>query len=518
MYRYFATFVLFCMFTTDLLALLHKSHPDTVAIRDGRRTVTVGDLLTLSARLAAGLRRIGVAPGDTAVLAAKPDADFIALVYAALRCGLRLAVIDPEMGRDNYREKLRQLSPDWAFVDSRLLLLQEHPLLRRLYFRFSKNGMYFPEQPGLRMLSTGPRLPLRQPHTPLRALVHTPEDQEPPMRLPDETEFLITYTSGTTQEPKGVVHSVGALYAGVDRIATLLREGGNKSVATHLPYFALIGLNAGVEAHLWAYKSSAAAKIRFIEQHKITTLFSPPCDYLPLIAYCEQERRKLPACLRQIFFGSAPVYRAFLERLLPHVPAHVRLTCLYGMTENLLVAAIDGRDKANFPTDAGDIVGRPVPGVSVKIASDGEIMLHSPQTYSRYLHLDNREVWHASGDLGYLREDGSLVLTGRKKDMIIRRNFNLYPGLYEPTINRIPGVTESAFIGIYDPVQCDETVVLVVETHQHLREAALRRALEFGPYSIDREAWPDRIVFATLPRKGRQSKVDKQALRALYGR
>lgn len=505
------------MFTTDLLTLLHKSAPGTVAIRDGRRTVTVGDLLTLSARLAVGLQRLGVVPGDTAVLAAKPDADFIALVYAALRCGLRLAVIDPEMGRDNYREKLRQLSPGWAFVDSRLLLLQEHPLLRRLYFRFSKSGMYFPEQPGLRVLSTGPRLPLRQPHTPFNTLLQAQEISAPPTQLPNETEFLITYTSGTTQVPKGVVHSVGALYAGVDQIATLLREGGNKRVATHLPYFALIGLNAGVEAHLWSYRSSAAAKIRFIEEHEITTLFSPPCDYLPLVAYCEQKRRKLPACLRQLFFGSAPVYRAFLERILPLVPAHVRLTCLYGMTENLLVAAIDGRSKAMQPTEAGDIVGRPVPGVSVKIAPDGEILLHSPQTYSRYLHLDGREEWHASGDLGFFQGDGTLVLTGRKKDMIIRRNFNLYPGLYEPTINRIPGVTESAFIGYYDPVRCDEIVVLVVETHQPLREPDLRKALEFGPYSIDREAWPDRIVFATLPRKGRQSKVDKQALRALYG-
>ncbi len=200
---------------------------------------------------------------------------------------------------------------------------------------------------------------------------------------------------------------------------------------------------------------------------------------------------------------------------MPVLPDHVRLTCLYGMTENLLVAAIDGREKAQLPTDAGDVVGKPVSSVEIKIADDGEILLRSPQTYTRYLHLERRDDWHASGDIGHLDAAGRLVLTGRKKDMIIRRNFNLYPGLYEPTINRIPGVTESVFVGVFDEKKQDETVALFVETHQPIAESTLRRALEFGTYSIDREALPDVIVFAKLPRAGRQSKVDKNALRRL---
>lgn len=504
------------MSTNQLLSLLRERAPDTIAVRDGDHLVTVGDLLERSGQLAAGLQQLGVVPGDMAVLAAKPDAGFIAIVYAAMRCGLRLAVIDPEMGRDNYREKLRQLVPQWAFVDTRLLLLQEHAWLRRLYFRFSKKGLYFPEKEGLRIISTGPRLPLKQTHVPLRNLFVAPLPEAETQLQPADTEFLITYTSGTTQEPKGVVHSIGALQAGILQIAALLREGNNKRIATHLPYFALIGINAGVEAHLWRYESSALEKLRFIEKNNITTLFSPPCDYLPLMAYCEQHRRPLPACLQHLFFGSAPVHRAFLERLLPLLPEHVRLTCLYGMTENLLVAAIDGREKALLPTDAGDVLGRPVPGIALKIAEDGEILLHSPQTYSRYLHQTQRAQWHASGDLGYLDAQGRLVLTGRKKDMIIRRNFNLYPGLYEPTLNRIPGVTECAFVGIYDASKHDEKVVLVVETHQPLTVSTLQKALEYGPYSIDREAWPDKIVLSTLPRKGRQSKVDKVALRQYF--
>lgn len=501
------------MFSTPLLSFLKALDPDMPAVVYKGQTLTVGQLLHRSEQLATGLKTLGMKPGDTAVLAAMPDAGFVQIVYAAMLCGIRLAVIDPEMGRDNYREKLRQLNPEWAFVDARLLLLQEHPLLRWLYFRLSKKGMYFPRTSGVRIIATGPRMPVFQKKIWLNNLYKTTPQENPTQNLPETNDFLITYTSGTTSIPKGVVHSVGAITAGIVQIADLIRGGHNRRIATHLPYFAMIGLNAGVEAHLWDYKSSASDKLQFIEQQDITTLFAPPCDYLPLMELCEKEERLLPDCLQHVFFGSAPVYRSFLERLIPLLPDHVQLSCLYGMTENLVVATIDGREKVQLPTDTGDIVGYPVPGVDIQFAPDGEIFVRSPQMYSRYLHLDSRDAWHASGDLGHLDTQGRLVLTGRKKDMIIRRNFNLYPGLYEPTINRIPGVTESAFVGIYDEQKHDEIVILFVETHRPMTETALRRALSFGPYSIDQEALPDRIVFVMLPRKGRQRKVDKEALK-----
>ncbi|TNE52926.1 MAG: long-chain fatty acid--CoA ligase [Bacteroidetes bacterium] len=500
-----------------LIDLLRQRPPETPALVEAGNTLTISALLAQSERLAAGLQALGVRPGDTAVLATQPNAGFVKIVYAALLCGLRLAIIDPGMGRDNYREKLRQLQPQWAFVDSRLLLLQEHPVLRSLYFRLSKNGMYFPATPGLHMISTGPWMPLFQQHTPLRRL----EEYAPPISravvpLPPEAAFMITYTSGTTGVPKGVVHTAGALQDSISQISALLGGGHNQRLATHLPHFVLIGLNAGVEVYLWKYADSPTEKLQFIRKHQITTLFSPPCDYLPLIEYCAQNDCLLPDCLQHLFFGSAPVYRSFLERLLPVLPEHVRLTCLYGMTENLVVATIDGREKAAYPTSTGDILGRPVPGVELRIAPDGEILVRSPQLFERYLHLAGRDAWHASGDLGYIAPDGRLVLTGRKKDMIIRRNFNLYPGLYEPTINRISGVTECAFIGVYDEKKQDECVVLFVETYAPLTEPALRRALESGACSIDQEAWPDYIYFEKLPRSGRQSKVDKATLRKRF--
>ena len=159
--------------------------------------------------------------------------------------------------------------------------------MRRAYFRWSRRGIYFPKTPGTRLIATGPWLPLRQKHVRLKYLAIDAPGKTPEP-LPPEADFLVTYTSGTTSQPKGVVHSIGAITAGIQQIAELIRGGHNRRIATHLPYFALIGLNAGVEALLWDYASTAQEKIQFIEKQHITTLFSPPCDYLPLIEICER--------------------------------------------------------------------------------------------------------------------------------------------------------------------------------------------------------------------------------------
>lgn len=501
------------MHEQSLLQNLESLPADMPALVYKGRTYTIGELLLESRHLANGLLKRGVRAGNTAVLATPPNAAFLHIVFAALRIGLRLAVIDPEMGRDNYRSKLAQLQPEWAFVDSRLLLLQEHPLLRALYLRWSKRAVYFPYSKQIQIIATGARLPLWQKNTPLRRLYDALAPETASAPLPDWPEFFITYTSGTTGEPKGVVHGTKALSNSMQLIASLLQNGKNRKMATYLPHFALIGVMAGMETHLWEPQWSARHKWDYIERHGITTLFGPPSDYFPLLEYARKHQMRLPACLQHLFFGSAPVHHAFLQQVELVSPEHITLTCLYGMTENLVVCTVDGREKAAAANLSGDWVGRPLPGVELNIAPDGEVMLRSPQLFSHYDHLKKRDAWHATGDFGYLDADRGLVLMGRKKDMIIRGNFNLYPGLYESTINRYPGVIDSAFVGVYDTEKHDEIVGLFVETQAPVDARQFRLALADGPYSIDAQAMPDVILFEALPRSGRQSKVDKAALR-----
>ncbi|MEM9983846.1 MAG: class I adenylate-forming enzyme family protein [Bacteroidota bacterium] len=501
------------LYDQALLAPLRQFPADQAALVKGNEKIYAQEIYQQAQRLAQNLLEQGMKSGDRVAMASSPGPDFLVIIYAMVMIRAQVAIIDPEMGRDHYRAKLQQLSPTWAFVDSRLLLLQEHPILRWAYFRWKKRGLYFPRQQQTTHIATGPRLPLLMPHLTLRNLLRKP--QAPSLEKdPGDAPFLITYTSGTVAEPKGVLHGFQSLGESIQQIVKLLAPKPGQRVATHLPHFMLIGLAAGIPIHLWDYDQDVDYKLGFIQKHQITTLFGPPSDYLPLIRACEATQSQLPACLTHVLLGSAPVHASFLRRLVAVLRDHVRITALYGMTENLLVATADGREKATWEGQ-GDLLGRAAAGVELEIAEDGEILLESPQLFQRYFHLDSRETPHRSGDLGYLNEQGELVLTGRKKDMIIRRNTNLYPGLYEPTINRIPGVTQAVMIGVYNEKKSDEEVFLVVEPEpaaNGLDLDNLKSCLEYGRYSIDKEAWPDYILTRELPRSGRQNKVDRKRL------
>jgi acyl-CoA synthetase (AMP-forming)/AMP-acid ligase II len=153
----------------------------------------------------------------------------------------------------------------------------------------------------------------------------------------------------------------------------------------------------------------------------------------------------------------------------------------------------------------------PIPGIDLKLTDEGEILVRSEQLFKRYFHLETREDWHATGDLGTIDDAGNIVLLGRAKEMIIRGNFNIYPALYEDTIKKIPGVEEAAFVGIYDAAIHDEKVYLAVETNKKPIDQ-IRQALMVGKYSIDKEAQPDVIISMKIPRKGRQNKLDRHAI------
>jgi len=498
------------LFTNCFIENLTKYQDSEIILYEKGKSITAGYLLESSRSLARGLSDYGVKRGDRVVLAVKPGVEFLQVMYANMMLGTVLSIIDPEMGRENYLAKLKQFSPHHAFADSRLILLNEHPILKFIAQRYIKSLPSFPRIKNCTLFATGPRLPLFQDHrhvAPLISRTAPPSDFEP---VNEKEDFLVTYTSGTLNEPKGVVHTYASLANSIKYLSDVLKNGGDKSIATHLPHFALIGMSARMEVHVWDYSMHPAEKIRFIRQHNITTLFGPPSDFVPIINYINENGESLPDCLGHIFLGSAPIYKSFLSRLVP-LSATMKVSCLYGMTENLMVTIQDGREKLS-DNEEGDLVGKPFPGVEVSIADDSEVCLRSDQMFSHYWNNDRTDTAHCTGDLGRIDSMGRLVLIGRKKDMIIRGNFNIYPGLYEPTISRIKDVSEAVMIGVYDKQKADEQVVLVVDATNGLTEAGLMKHLKSGEYSIDSQALPDRILFRKIPHSGRQNKVDRKAL------
>jgi acyl-CoA synthetase (AMP-forming)/AMP-acid ligase II len=477
----------------------------------GKSSYSALDILTASKHLAFQLSQGGLKKNDMIVIAIPSGIDFIAIMYATIMLRAKVAIIDPEMGPALYKVKFNQLQPDWAFVDTRLLLLQEHPLLRLAYFKLADKPVYFPRYKGLQIIGCGPKLPLLQRYTHISNLKKGTNRDVQLIKDASDHEYLVTYTSGTMQEPKGVLHSFYALNKSIHLLSQVVNNKPDDIMATYLPHFALIGIAAQLPIFLYNANVGVEKKLRFLQDNKISILFGPPSDFLPLIKYCEARSSKLPPALTHIMLGSAPVHQSFLKRLTSVLIDDTQITITYGMTEHLLISTVDGREKLNYKGE-GDLVGKPVDGVDVKIAEDGELLVKSDQLYSRYFHMDHRDEYHASGDLAKIDEDGNILLMGRKKEMVIRGNTNIYPALYEGTIKKIPGIEEAVMVGIYNIEKEDEEVFLVVEAIDAITKQFVMDKISYGEFQVEKNALPDDIYFMTIPRKGRQNKIDRSKI------
>ncbi len=495
------------IYNSKFLELLEALPFEKIVCENEGKTLSAGKLRQDSIALALWLSNKGVKRGDHVLMAAEGGIQFLILFYALIHIRAKIALVDPHMGRQLYWAKVQQFKPKYAFIDSRILLLQEHPILRYFYLK-RENPFYIPYSKSYQIFSTGFKLPLFQKHKRLPKNLSLEADQE---IINDNTndELVLVYTSGTLAEPKAVVHTMDSLYQNMIAISTLLDKNPNNAIITHLPQFAIIGMMNGYRVQFWKESYAPAKKLELIEKNQITSLFGPPAEYLELINYCQIQRIKFPECLEHILIGSAPVLRPFLQLLRNYTDA--KITCLYGMTENLVVASIDGDEKIRYEGN-GDLLGKPYAAINMHIEDDHELKVNSPLMYERYFHLENRPEYHETGDLVQLDSEGRLVMMGRKKNMIIRKSKNIYPGLYEDTICSIPGIQDAVMRGIYDHELHDEKVVLVVESENGISEESIMKQLKSGPHQIDSDVLPDTILKMKIPRAGRQMKVNQRKL------
>ncbi|MEP6616265.1 MAG: class I adenylate-forming enzyme family protein [Ginsengibacter sp.] len=492
------------------LLKLVESDPGFIVLYKGDGGLTAKELLVKSRNVAMALHLKGFQQTDVAVIAVQPGEEFLEIMYAVIMLRGKIAIIDPEMGRENYRAKMKQLNPKWMFVDSRLLFLKEHPVLKASVLISKKMLPDISTVKGAVTISVGIKMPLWRKYLQFKQLLKT---RIVPLDFAaDEgfSESLVVYTSGTLDVPKGVVHTGKSLDASIQCLGKLFEHNRNCIVGTYLPHFMMLGIAAGLPVKLMKPSMKPKTKIRFLKKESIGILFGPPTDYLPLIEFCERKKLLIPSGVQHIMIGSAPVHPLFLKRLIRVLPAKTQISCTYGMTENLLVSVIDGRKKSQY-TAQGDILGKPIDGVHVYIANDGEICIKSEQAFKRYFHETTTKEWHSTGDLGMMDECNNIILSGRKKEMIIRRNMNIYPSLYENTIKHINGVVEAAMVGIYVDVLHDEKVYLAVEG-EHVDIPTVKKELCNGKFNIDKEALPDQIIKMVIPRKGRQHKIDRAGI------
>lgn len=338
----------------------------------------------------------------------------------------------------------------------------------------------------------------------------------------------ILYTSGTTGRSKGALLSHGNLASNALTLHGLWGWRKGDVLLHALPIFHVHGLFVALHcallngSPLWFLPGFDADTIlEFLPRS--TVLMGVPTFYTRLLAQPELTRERCRA-MRLFISGSAPLlketFHAFEART-----GH-RILERYGMTEAGMITSnpLEGERMAGT-------VGFALPGVRVRVADDtgqhlppgetGVLEITGPNVFRGYWRLPDKTAaefrpdgWFITGDMARMDRNGRVTIVGRAKDLIISGGLNVYPKEVELVLDAIPGVTESAVIGLPHP-DFGEAVAAVVtlEAGSSLDEDAIRTVLDGR---LARFKSPKRVfVVDALPRNA-MGKVQKNDLRQRY--
>jgi long-chain acyl-CoA synthetase len=342
----------------------------------------------------------------------------------------------------------------------------------------------------------------------------------------DDAVAVIMYTGGTTGAPKGVVLSHGNIHWN----AVTVNE------AVGLPH-GIVALLALPLAHLFGMIASAVGQIfgargvilewftpegvlQAIEEHRVEYIPLVPTMMTLLLQHAETETRDTSS-LKTVFVSAAPVPIELAEAFEKKFDCEVLEA--YGQTEAAPAIALM---RPGLTKKAGS-TGLPLPGVELRIEDDdhnelttgetGEIVARSPGIMRGYHNLPDitadtlRHGWLHTGDLGHLDEDGYLFVTDRKKDLIIRGGFNVYPRDVEDLLLEHPGVGEVAVVGRPHERMGEEVVAFVVKASG--QEPTEEELLEFAAERLAKYKRPKEIRFVAMLPKSPIGKVLKRDLR-----
>ena len=287
------------------------------------------------------------------------------------------------------------------------------------------------------------------------------------LAMDDDDLASIIYTSGTTGRSKGAMLSHGNLAANALALHEVWGFGPDDVLLHALPIFHVHGLFVALHCAflsgapmVWLPKFDDAQVLDGLA--KATVMMGVPTFYTRLLANPEFTQARA-SHMRLFISGSAPLLESTFAEF--EARTGVRILERYGMSEAVIITSnpLDGERIAGS-------VGYPLPGVDLRVAGGetGLIQIKGPSVFSAYWRMPEKTAeeftadgYFITGDVGRQDPDGRVWISGRAKDLIISGGFNVYPKEIELIFDELPGVSESAVIGVPHP-DFGEAVVAVV--------------------------------------------------------
>ncbi len=271
-------------------------------------------------------------------------------------------------------------------------------------------------------------------------------------RIDLDAPATVVFTSGTTGRPKGAVLTHDNHRASAHAWAALLRPQPADRWLLCVPLFHVAGLAIVTRATRWG---AALDVLDRFDPTIVSARLEDGVTHLSLVAaqllalLDEREDRPVPSSLRGILLGGGPVPSDLLTRA--RAAGYPVLTT-YGLTETGSGVASGGGDQATLDDPTA---GQALPGVELRIADDGEILVRGEMVFSGYLGDDAATAralpgdgWLHTGDFGSLDADGLLRVSARRHDLIISGGENITPAEIEAVLESHPGIGEAVVIGV----------------------------------------------------------------------
>jgi cyclohexanecarboxylate-CoA ligase len=496
----------------DYLREAVNRHADRCAVTDSRGSLTYGELSRQSEQAALGFLELGVRPGDVVSVQLPNWNEFVVITLALERIGAIINPIAPNYREREIRAMLGLALPVVVVVAAGFRAWDYPAMYEALWSDIGsiRSGIVVDGTTHERWISWSELLGRGARRDELR------EALDWLGRDPNEV-FELMFTSGTTGQPKGVMHTPNTLgcaaegaiagqqltSAEVCHMASTFAHQTGFCYGIHLPIH--LGASA-VYQNIWG----GDRFVELVEEHGITFTMGAT----PFVADTLRAARGRPEALRTLrtfISAGAPIPVPVAEEFSRELSGH--LAAGWGMTENGLVTAV-------FPGDPAEKVvtsdGRPHPGMEVRVCDtnrkplppgqEGDLYARGPFTFVGYIQgrvftesFFDAEGWFTTGDLAVMDADGFIRISGRSKDIIIRGGENIPVKELEDLILRHPAVRQVALIAIPDERLGERACACVV-----LEEAAafdleqLREHLR--RQRVTPQLWPEQVeVMAGFP-------------------
>jgi long-chain acyl-CoA synthetase len=477
-----------------------REHPERPAVLLDGDALTYADLEDRTARVAGWLREHDVRPGDPVGVMLPNVLAFPVLYYGVLRAGGVVVPMNPLLKAREVKHYLGDSGARWVFA----------------WETAAPEAAAGAAEAGAQAVTVD--------GSTLEEIAGWPSSPEPAPRADDDTAIVL-YTSGTTGTPKGaeLTHANMSTNASVSA-SSLFDLGPDDVVMGCLPLFHAFGQTCGLNAAVVAGASltliprfDAATALKVIERDRVTVFEGVPTMYVAMVQAGGgvADTSTLRVCVSGGAALPGEILRSFKETFGAEILEG------YGLSETSPVASFNRRGNTRpgsigIPIDGVEMRVVDAEGADVPVGEVGEIAIRGSNVMKGYRNRPDataeaiRDGWFHSGDMARMDEDGFFYIVDRKKDLIIRGGFNVYPREIEEVLYEHPAVLEAAVIGLPHPTHGEEVGAAVV-----LRPGAEATVEELRDYVKERVAaykYPRRVWLADSLPKGPTGKIVKREI------